>query len=84
MTNARAQFEVDGLAPAELLVRYEILAEGLQKLPDGRPDPRAIADDTKLAEMAAILGALRRKSAGPPKINKRVKQPLTAPTLDQL
>lgn len=50
-----------------LHIRYAELIDGLQKLPNGLPDPNAIHDDLKLREMCVILANLRKRSAGPPK-----------------
>lgn len=79
--------DVEGMDLPQLYVRYEELLSGLKKMPDGRPDVTAIEDDVKLAEMARILGALRRKSAGPPKAARRTglaSAPKTAPDISQL
>ncbi len=70
---------IDDMDVPTLYVRYEELKNGLRLLPDGRPDPTAIEDDRKLEEMCRILGALRRKSAGPPKTGARSARAPKAP-----
>jgi hypothetical protein len=68
MTDNIADFRhLDSLDLQGLHIRYAELIEGLQKLPNGLPDPNAVHDDLKLREMCVILANLRKRSAGPPK-----------------
>ena len=82
MPDVRTLFDsssIDALSPAELHQRYQVLKALLG------PNPGDIADDEKLHEMVIILGALRRKSAGPPRSGtKKSSDPKIEPTLDDL
>ena len=59
---------IDSQSPDQLRIRYIELKE--------RALAGTILSDEELNEMVVILGALRRKSAGPPK-SPKVRQPLT-------
>jgi hypothetical protein len=86
MTDLSAYRHLEALDLAGLYARYDDLKRGLTLLPNGMPDPREVKDDLILQEMAFIMGQLRRRSAGPPKVARRpgVSVPKTAPTVDQL
>jgi hypothetical protein len=70
---------IEALSAAELHQRYQLLKSELG------PNPGAVEDDGKLHEMVLILGALRRKSAGPPKASGgSQKGPKVEPALEDL
>lgn len=58
---------LEALDVSGLHARYAELMSGMQKLPNGLPDPDAVHDDLALREMCVILANLRKRSAGPPK-----------------
>lgn len=69
---------IDDLSPAELHQRYNVLKAELG------PNPGDIEDDSKLHEMVCILGALRRKSAGPPRSGSGATKTKVEPSLEDL
>jgi hypothetical protein len=70
---------IEALSPVELHQRYNALKAQLG------PNPGDVADDDKLHEMVVILGALRRKSAGPPsRKSGEARGPKIEPSLDDL
>lgn len=69
---------IDTLSAAELHQRYNVLKAELG------PNPGDIADDVKLHEMVIILGALRRKSAGPPRSGSGQSKVKIEPSLEDL
>ena len=48
------------------------------------PNPGLVEDDDKLSRMVVILGALRRKSAGPPRSGGASKSAKIEPSLEDL
>lgn len=69
MPPVRAEFpDLDAKSPEDLRIRYNILRDKSQS--------QGPLSDGELHEMVVILGALRRKSAGPPRVAK-TKAPLT-------
>jgi len=69
---------IDTLSATDLHARYNALKAELG------PNPGAIEDDSKLHEMVVILGALRRKSAGPPKSGAGQSKVKVEPSLEDL
>lgn len=64
-------FSLDGLAPQELETRRRTIVSDLTTKYKGYDDPDVPLD--LLAELTAVTSALRRKTAGPPKVSKLQK-----------
>lgn len=66
-----------GLSPAELEQRRGQIVSTMAKLPRSYTD----APTEMLQELAYITGALRKRTAGPPKATKPTKTRSTAPAM---
>lgn len=72
---------LDALSPSELVQRRDEIVRQLSALPGQHKD----APTEILQELAFIYGALRRKTAGPPKVAKASKRsPTPAATISDL
>lgn len=73
--------ELESKSPAELQQRRQAIVSELMLLPKTYED----APTETLQELAFITGALRRKTAGPPKVARASKRsPTPAATTDDL
>lgn len=74
---------LDTLSPNELEARRREIITLLQGMPKGYDDPDV--PDSILHELAVITGALRRRTAGPPKATKKAGRPTgPKPTVSDL
>jgi len=76
--------DLDSLDTASAYTRYKQLEATLARLPNGLPDPSSVTDDATLTEMCALLGLLRRRTAGPPRTSGTKRGPATQPSLEDL
>lgn len=83
MPDATVQtLNLDGLSPAELEQRRRDIVKLLSEMPGGYDDPNVPTET--LHELAVITGALRRRTAGPPKARATSKAPTKKVTVADL
>lgn len=73
---------LDGKTPSELEARRREIVQYLLSMPKGYDDENV--PESVLHELAVITGALRRRTAGPPKAKKPTGTAGPKPTVDNL